>query len=125
MASTIAAPTTTTPHLLSNASPIQAAQSELQSPRSHDVIADFNYYKDPGDGSPPAPSFVGRPETYERPAETRAMLVRNIRREEDRYSLDGTGFQVYKHVSRETAFVDDEKIKREYYPEVEEILKSA
>ena len=89
------------------------------------MIADFNYYKDPGDGSPPAPSYVGKPETYERPADTRAMLVRDIRGEENKYSLDGTGFQIYNHVSQETAFEDDDKIKREYYPEIEEILKSA
>lgn len=25
----------------------------------HDVAAEVNYYKDPGDGTPPAPSYVG------------------------------------------------------------------
>ena len=125
MASTIAAPATTAPHLLSNDLGSQSAQAPLRSHRPHDVVADFHYYKDPGDGSPPAPSYVGKPETYERPAETRSMLVRDIRGEENKYSLDRTGFQIYNHVSRETAFEDDEKIKRDYYPEIEEILKSA
>lgn len=89
------------------------------------MVAEFNYYKDPGDGSPPAPSYVGKPETYERPSETRSMVVHDIRGEEDKYTLDKTGFQIYKHVSQETAFQDDEEIKRIYYPEVEDILKSA
>lgn len=53
------------------------------------------------------------------------MVVHDIRGEEDKYSLDGTGFQVYRHVSRETAFEDEGEIKERYYPEVEEILKSA
>ena len=89
------------------------------------MVAEFNYYKDPGDGSPPTPSYVGKPETYERPAETRLMVVHDIRGEEDKYTLDTTGFQIYGHVSQETTFEDEAEIKRKYYPEVEEVLKSA
>ena len=89
------------------------------------MLAEFNYYKDPGDGSPPAPSYVGKPETYERPAEARTMVVHDIRGEEDKYTLDKTGFQVYRHVSRETTFQDEEEVKKVYYPEIEDILKSA
>ena len=54
----------------------------------HDVVADFNSNKDPGDGSPPVPSYVGKPETYEGPAETRAMVVHDVGAEEDKYTLD-------------------------------------
>lgn len=124
MASTITAPSTTTPHLLSNDFKAQANQTALKGREAHNVVADFNYYKDPGDGSLPAPSYVGKPETYERPAETRAMVVHDIRGEEDKYTLDKTGFQIYRHVSKETAFEDEAEIKRNYYPEVEDILKS-
>jgi hypothetical protein len=28
-------------------------------PTKHDVAAELYYYKDPGDGTPPAPSYVG------------------------------------------------------------------
>ncbi len=125
MASTITAPSTIASHLLSNDYEVHANQTTVKRREVHDVVADFNYYKDPGDGSPPAPSYVGKPETYERPAETRAMTVYDIRGEEDKYTLDTKGFQIYKHVSQETAFEDEEEIKRIYYPEVEEILKSA
>lgn len=126
MASTITAPSTTAPHLLSHSDfHTQTSQTEPDKYDSHGVIADFHYYKDPGDGSPPAPSYVGKPETYERPAETRSLLVHDIRGEEGKYGLDTTGFQIYRHVSRETAFEDEDEIKRTYYPEIEEILKSA
>ena len=126
MASTITAPSTTAPHLLSNNDhEVQTSQSTPKGPEAHDVVADFHYYKDPGDGSLPAPSYVGRPETYERPAETRTMVVHDIRGEEDKYSLDKTGFQIYRHVSQESAFEDEAEIERVYYPEIEEILKSA
>lgn len=30
-----------------------------QSPKKHDVHTTLYYYKDPGDGSPPAPTYVG------------------------------------------------------------------
>lgn len=125
MASTITAPSATAPHLLSNDYRVQAGQAIPKGREARDVVAEFNYYKDPGDGSPPAPSYVGKPETYERPVETRAMVVHDIRGEEDRYTLDTTGFEIYKHVSQETAFEDDEEIKKIYYPEVEELLKAA
>lgn len=125
MASTITAPSATAPHLLSNDYGVQVGQAIPKGREARDVVAEFNYYKDPGDGSPPAPSYVGKPETYERPVETRTMVVHDIRGEEDRYTLDTTGFEIYKHVSQETAFEDDEEIKKIYYPEVEELLKAA
>lgn len=125
MASTITAPSATAPHLLSNDYRVQVGQAIPKGREARDVVAEFNYYKDPGDGSPPAPSYVGKPETYERPAETRTMVVHDIRGEEDRYTLDTTGFEIYEHVSQETAFEDDEEIKKIYYPEVEELLKAA
>ena len=125
MASTITAPSATAPHLLRNDYKNETSQTIPKGHEARDVVAEFNYYKDPGDGSPPAPSYVGKPETYERPAETRTMVVHDIRGEEDKYTLDTTGFEIYKHVSQETAFEDDEEIKKVYYPEVEELLKAA
>ena len=89
------------------------------------MLTSFNYYKDSGDGSPPTPSYVGIPETYERPAETRAAIVHDIRGEEEKYSLDSTGFQIYRHVSQEKTFQEDQEIKKVYYPEIEAILKDA
>ena len=53
------------------------------------------------------------------------MVVHDIRGQEDKYRLDTTGFQIYNHISQETAFEDDAEIKKIYYPEIEHILKSA
>ena len=128
MASTATAPSITPPHFLSN-DPSHAIRQTTTAPlkgrQARDVFADFNYYKDPGDGSLPAPTYVGKPETYDRPVETTTMLVHDIRGEEHKYSLDTTGFQIYRHASQETAFQDEAEIKRIYYPEVEDILKKA
>ena len=126
MASTLPTESTTAPHLLSSHSAhTQATQATPPTYQPHDILANFNYYKDPGDGSTPQPSYVGKPETYERPSETLALNVHDIRGEEDKYSLDKNGFEILRHVSEEKAFEDEEEIKRVYYPEVEGILKSA
>ena len=123
MASTITAPSTIAPHLLGKSD--YQVQTPHTSQKGHNVVTNFNYYKDPGDGSPPEPSYVARPETYERPAETQVSVVHDIRGAEDDYTLDTTGFQIYRHVSQETVFEDEAQIKRIYYPEIEDILKSA
>ena len=99
------------------------AANKQQGP--HHVQTTLNYYKPNEDGSPPAPSYVGKPETYERPFERRSVIVTDVSGNEDKYTLDGTGFQIYNHASLEKDFLDDEKIKREYYPETEQLLKDA
>jgi hypothetical protein len=90
-----------------------------------DITAIFNYFKDNEDGSPPHPSYVGKPETYYRPTVALQATVHDIRGSEDKYTLDTTGFQVVNHESAEKDFADDEQIKSVYYPEIEDILKKA
>ena len=94
-----------------------------QSIKPHHINTPLNYYKDPGDGSEPAPTCVGKPETYERPAEPLDVTVHDIRGEEKKYTLDSTGFQIHGHKSAEKDFVDDAQIKAVYYPETEQLLK--
>ena len=53
------------------------------------------------------------------------MPVRDLRGEEERYSLEKNGFEIVRHESGEKEFVDEERIKGGYYAEVEEILKKA
>jgi len=91
----------------------------------HDVKTTLNYYKDPGDGSAPAPSYVGKLETYERPVAPFDVVVKDVRGKEKNYTLDSHGFQFVKRPSAETeaGFVDDEHIKAVYYPEVEQLIK--
>lgn len=96
-----------------------------QTAKPHHVDTTLNYYKDPGDGSEPHPSYVGKPETYERPTEQLEVRVNDIRGNEKSYTLDRNGFQIYEHESKEKAFLDDEQIKAVYYPETEQLLKDA
>jgi len=104
---------------------VQPQVKENTPTKRHDVQTTLYYYKDPGDGSPPAPTYVGKPETFERPSESLDVTVTDISGSESKYNLDNHGFQIYKHSSAEKDFVDDDKIKREYYPETEELLKEA
>jgi len=98
---------------------------EKSTEKSRDVQTTLFYYKDPGDGSGPAPTYVGRPETYERPAQPLDVTVTDISGNESKYNLDNHGFQIYNHTSTEKDFLDDEKIKAEYYTETEQLLKDA
>jgi hypothetical protein len=66
-----------------------------------------------------------KPETFERPAVSQDVVVKDIAGREREYSLDSHGFQIYRHASKEKDFVDDEKIKAEYYAEVDQLLKDA
>ena len=97
--------------------------SSIPAPKPHDVKTTLNYYRDPGDGSEPQPTFVGKPETYERPTEQLEVTVHDIRGEEGKYTLDSTGFQIHRHVSAEKDFLEDEKIRKVYYAETEQLLK--
>lgn len=119
----------TAPHLLSsignNVSVADSSVESTQVSKARDVTATFNYFKDTPDGQPPAPNYVNSPTSYVREYDQRQKIVHDIRGTEDQYSLDTTGFEIYRHESVEKDFVDDEQIKRVYYPEVEEILKKA
>ncbi|KFY26651.1 hypothetical protein V493_03958 [Pseudogymnoascus sp. VKM F-4281 (FW-2241)] len=89
----------------------------------HDVSTELNYYQDPGDGTPPVPYYVGQPNTYERPTTVQNVVIHDIAGDENKYTLDSHGFQYTKHESNEKEFLSDDKIKAEYYPEVEQLLK--
>lgn len=102
-------------------------QIEKQAPKSivarHDVVASLNYHKPNEDGSPPHPTYVDRPETYDRPFESHQVNVHDISGRELEYSLDGNGFQIHHQSATEKEFLDDDQIKASYYPEVEQLLK--
>lgn len=93
--------------------------------KRNDVETSLNYYKPNEDGSPPHPTYVDRPETYERPYESHKIVVHDARGSEDHFTLDSNGFQFYKHAAQEKDFLDDEQIKDGYYKETEQLLKDA
>lgn len=105
----------------------QTTQSLAPATKSgpQDVNTVLHYYKAPEDGSPPHATYVDRPETYSRPTELHPATVRDVRGRESEYTLDGSGFQIYKHSANEKDFLDDEQIKADYYAETEQLLKDA
>jgi hypothetical protein len=92
-------------------------------PKPQDVETTLNYHKPNEDGSPPFPTYVDRPETYERPVNTQNVTIHDVSGSEQDYTLDKNGFQFHKHTSVEKEFVDDEQIKAQYYAETEQLLK--
>jgi len=109
---------TFTPQIVQSTKPVNTT-----GPR--DVHTTLNYHKPNEDGSPPHPTYVDRPETYDRPFESFPIVVKDVRGRENEYSLDSNGFQIYNHPSIERDFLDDEQIKNQYYKETEQLLKDA
>ncbi|KAI0593645.1 hypothetical protein F4775DRAFT_577257 [Biscogniauxia sp. FL1348] len=93
----------------------------------HDVSTFINYYKDPGDGSPPMPIRISEKTVKnERPTVAYPTIVRDITGEEHRYTLDAHGFQLCRResgLSGEEDFRDDAKVRDAYYPECEALLR--
>lgn len=90
-----------------------------------DVATILNYYKPIGSESAFRYAY-DPPEGKARTnvdADPHAAIIHDVRGKEDTVSLDTTGFQFVKHVSKEKDFTDHERIKSEYYKEVEELLK--
>ncbi|KAI0647770.1 hypothetical protein C8Q79DRAFT_924869 [Trametes meyenii] len=91
----------------------------------HDVQTTLNYYTPIGDEAPYqyiVDTPAGR-EPNNLGVDTRSVVVRDARGRESEFTLDSSGFQFLKSSSAERAFDDEERIKAQYYPEVEELLK--
>jgi hypothetical protein len=114
-----------TPYFSQQLSNTTASANNIPTPKPHDVDTVLYYHKPNADGSPPHPTYVDRPETYERPTEAHPTTVHDVRGTEKQYLLDQNGFQFYKHASAEKAFADDNEIKKAYYAETEQLLKDA
>ncbi|KAJ5677539.1 uncharacterized protein N7477_003172 [Penicillium maclennaniae] len=93
------------------------------SEKPHHVNTTLNFYKANEDGSPPSPTIIGRPETFNKPSVSLPVTIHNVSGHELDHSLDGNGFQFHYHESTEKDFLDDEKIRQQYYPETEQLLK--
>lgn len=91
----------------------------------HHVATTLNYWDDPGDGSKPTPIFIGKGRiSNKRPHKAHDFVVSDVSGEEDRYTLDGEGFQYCQHKSREELFTDEQQIRTTYYPECEQLVKA-
>lgn len=87
------------------------------------IQSQLHYHKDPEDGAAPHATYIDKPETFERPTETHSVTIHDVRGREGDYTLDGDGFGFITREAQEKDFLDDEKIKAGYYPEVEQLLK--
>ncbi|KAH9864713.1 hypothetical protein J1614_010649 [Plenodomus biglobosus] len=105
-----------------NLQTLQDATSTTNS-RPQDVQTFLRYYKPNEDGSPPAPAYINRPETYQQPSELHPVTIHDVRGREEDFTLDKSGFQFYRHTAQEKDFIDDERIKTGYYTEIEQLLK--
>ncbi|OLN86002.1 Uncharacterized protein in dcmA 3'region 2 [Colletotrichum chlorophyti] len=101
--------------------------SQFHTPQSlvkKNLQADLHYHKDNEDGSPPHPTYIDRPETFDRPLETHPVKISDVTGDEQKYTLDRNGFQIYRYQATEKDFLDDAQIKASYYTETEELLKT-
>ncbi|KPM39437.1 hypothetical protein AK830_g7125 [Neonectria ditissima] len=92
-----------------------------------DVTATLNFYKPPTDSAKPF-NFVDTPPEGQPQRNfsdtSHEVVIHDIRGRETSFSLDNDAFQIIQNVpeSKETKFRDDQSIKDNYYPEVEQLL---
>src|SRR5271154_335969 len=105
---------------------MSATQTQTQTATKNSVLTELNFYN--------PVSLVGeKPHNYmyddhEGPQRnygdvTHIAPIHDIRGHESEFSLDKNGFQVVKSPTAEKDFKDEEKIQKEYYKEVEDLLK--
>ncbi|KAI1755257.1 hypothetical protein F4782DRAFT_527974 [Xylaria castorea] len=95
-------------------------------PEKHHVSTFINYYRDPGDGSPPMPVRISdNTVKNERPTIAKPTIIRDITGDEDKYTLDRNGFQLVRRATRlrDADFHDSELVEANYYPEAKQLLK--
>ncbi|KAH6847906.1 hypothetical protein B0I37DRAFT_153892 [Chaetomium sp. MPI-CAGE-AT-0009] len=99
----------------------------VHEPPRGDVVAALNFYSPPEDGSTPynlagdAPPDLP-PRNFG--SVSHDVLIHDARGKESSFTLDKDAFQILLNQppSAETAFTDDDSIKKNYYPEVERLL---
>lgn len=93
-----------------------------------DVTAPLNYYSPPIDQTSPPFNYVDAPPPGEPTRNysdfTQETLIHDLRGHESSVNLDKDAFQVISNVapSAEPSFTEDQSIKDNYYPEVEQLL---
>ncbi|KAI1369685.1 hypothetical protein F5Y08DRAFT_100541 [Xylaria arbuscula] len=106
--------------------PLALTLSGREKPQRRDVSTFINYYRDPGDGSPPMPVRISdKTVKNERPHIARPAIIRDVTGEEANYTLDEHGFHFCCRESslRGADFHDSELVQAKYYPEAEQLLK--
>ncbi|KAJ6555123.1 hypothetical protein DFH09DRAFT_1493249 [Mycena vulgaris] len=89
------------------------------------TTASLNFYVSPKDGVRAyqnITSVTGVPDKNFT-MEAHDVEIQNLRGNESAATLNTTGFQIYKHPAKHTAFMSDAAIEKEYYPESIELIK--
>ena len=86
-------------------------------------------YIDPASYTPSTEPFVKPWGKVDGPGRSFRLLdtkrsVQNIRGQEQNFSIDTSGFAVYKSPAATTSFADDSAVRNNYYPEVEALIKA-
>lgn len=93
-----------------------------------DVTASLNYYSPPADKSAAPFNYVDAPPAGQPTRNysdlTQETRIHDLRGQESAFNLDKDAFQVISNVgpSSESSFTEDDSIKQNYYPEVEQLL---
>ncbi|KAI6710083.1 hypothetical protein PZA11_000956 [Diplocarpon coronariae] len=121
----------TASHNLSMSARAEAAHTNGTPPSTYiprgDTEVTLNYFRPPEDGSAPynyvEPQPEGTPQRNFGDFDVTAT-VHDIRGKESEYTLDKDAFQVVANLpeSTEKDFVEDDSIKKNYYPEVERLI---
>jgi hypothetical protein len=129
---TTAAPVqATAAHNLSQSARVEASHTNGNTDSSYiprgDTTVTLNYFSPPEDGSAPF-NYVekqpqGQPQRNFGDFDVQ-VPIHDIRGKESEYTLDKNAFQVVSNVpdSAEKDFVEDDSIKKNYYPEVERLI---
>ncbi|KAJ2978344.1 hypothetical protein NUW58_g7528 [Xylaria curta] len=106
--------------------PTQVLELNGAKPEKRHVSTVINYYRDPGDGSPPMPVRISdKTVKNERPTIAKPTVIKDITGDEDKYTLDKHGFQFCRRATRlhEADFHNSELVEAQYYPEARQLLK--
>jgi hypothetical protein len=88
------------------------------------VHTTLNHYLDPKLGGHDH-YVTGIASYYRRKFDVKPVKIHNIRGRQDEFNLNDQGFQFYESPTVGGNFQDNEKVKKEVYPETEKLLKEA
>jgi len=94
----------------------------MGAPTPSSTTGTLNFAVAPKDGAP-AYANVNDPTGTNYTREPQEVKIHNFRGNESAATLDTTGFQLYNHPAKHTAFTNDADVVKEYYPESIELIK--
>ena len=103
--------------------PTLRALNDASNYSPHHVQTKLQYYGNPDDGSLPEHNNLEKLEKLDsRPMTWVPVEIKDVRGEEELYTLDGQGFQYLKHTTANVDFKSDDQIMDVYYKEIEQLL---